>query len=129
MADAAAFTAAVAADTNPTPRILRVASDVLSWRELAAAATRADSSSPSAKPFSLSWMGSVWFLELAIPLVRRAMGGEDQQMPAWQGMQYMANMASGLGKLEPLDNDRYPELQWTKAEDFLRKQYKSEAAK
>ncbi|KXJ94924.1 hypothetical protein Micbo1qcDRAFT_221431, partial [Microdochium bolleyi] len=27
MADAAAFTAAVAADTNPTPRILRVASD------------------------------------------------------------------------------------------------------
>ncbi len=40
-------------------------------------------------------------------------------MPTWQGMQYMVNMFSGAGKLEPLDNDRYPELTWTKWETFF----------
>lgn len=40
-------------------------------------------------------------------------------------MQYMANMFSGDGKLDPLDNDRYPGLKWTKAEEFLAQQQAS----
>ncbi|KAH7033550.1 NmrA family protein [Microdochium trichocladiopsis] len=131
MADTAAFTAAVAADPAPTmPKILRIAGDVVSARELAAAATRADAGNgDDARPFRASWIGSVWFLELVIPVLRFFMGGEDQQMPPWQGLQYLVNMASGQGKLDPLDNDRYPELKWTRVEDLLRVHYKAEAAK
>jgi hypothetical protein len=35
-------------------------------------------------------------------------GVEDKLFSPWQGMQYLENMISGKGKLEPLDNDRYP---------------------
>jgi hypothetical protein len=34
-------------------------------------------------------------------------------------MQYMRNMFSGLPKLEPLDNDRYPGLRWTTVREVL----------
>lgn len=37
-------------------------------------------------------------------------------------VQYMVNMFSGEGKLDPLDNARYPELKWTKAEEYLAQQ-------
>jgi len=126
MADTAAYTAAVAADPKPAPKLLRIAGDVASARELAAIAARADGSD-SARPFSVSWIGAVWFLELIISVMRRVMGGEDKMMPPWQGMQYMANMFSGKAKLEPLDNARYPDIVWTKVEDFLRDHYKNEA--
>lgn len=46
--------------------------------------------------------------------------GEDQVMPAWQGMQYLANMFSGAEKLELLDNARYPKLKCTKVVDYPR---------
>jgi hypothetical protein len=39
--------------------------------------------------------------------------------PPWQGMQYMRDMFSGRGKLEPLDNDRYPDVRWTSIRDKL----------
>jgi uncharacterized protein YbjT (DUF2867 family) len=124
MADTAAYTAAVAADPNPTPKVLRIAGDVLSARELAAAAARADGKD-TARPFSVSWIGNLWFFGFIISVTRLLMGGEDRLMTPWQGMQYMANMFSGEGKLEPLDNDRYQGIRWTKTEDFLRKHYNS----
>ena len=34
-------------------------------------------------------------------------------------MQYLHNMFDGRGSLEPLDNDRYPNLQWTTAREVL----------
>lgn len=37
-------------------------------------------------------------------------------------VQYMVNMFSGEGRLDPLDNDRYPELKWTNAEEYLAQQ-------
>lgn len=142
MRDTAAYTARVAADPEPTPEILRIAGDTISPRGLAEAATRASASAstrknkdnPSttstSKPYTTFWMGSVGFFEtFVIPALRFFVGGvEDQQVPIWQGMQYMANMASGEGKLEPLDNDRYPGMEWTKTEDFLRRHFVSAAA-
>jgi len=141
MRDTAAYTARVAADPEPTPQILRIAGDTISPRELAEAATRASASAAAAnkdpvsngssnKPYTTFWMGSVGFFEaFVIPVLRFFVGGvEDQQVPIWQGMQYMANMASGEGKLEPLDNDRYPGLEWTKAEDFLKEHFVRTAA-
>jgi hypothetical protein len=34
-------------------------------------------------------------------------------------MQYLHNMFTGLPKLESLDNDRYPDIQWTKVREVL----------
>jgi len=34
-------------------------------------------------------------------------------------MQYMHNMYSGLAKLGPLDNERYPGIRWTRAREVL----------
>jgi hypothetical protein len=64
-------------------------------------------------------MGTVGTMEFMIRAMR-LFGGETDIFPAWQGMQYMVNMMSGAGKLEPLDNSRYPDLTWTKLEDFFR---------
>lgn len=36
----------------------------------------------------------------------------DPIFPAWQGMQYTYDMFSGRPTLDPLDNDRYPDLRW-----------------
>ncbi|KAI9044485.1 NAD(P)-binding protein [Aspergillus affinis] len=112
--DTAAYTAAVAADPNPTPRFLRIAGDVVSVQDIAAALEALEG-----KQYQPSWMGSVGFLEVMIRVLR-AFGGENDIFPSWQRMQYMANMFSGVAKLEPLDNDRYPGLQWTRVADYLR---------
>ena len=40
-------------------------------------------------------------------------------MQAWQGMQYFHNMFSGMAKLNPLDNNRYPEMSWTRVRDVI----------
>jgi uncharacterized protein YbjT (DUF2867 family) len=122
MADTAAYTAAVAADPNPAPKFLRIAGEVVSIKDIASAESQVEG-----VPYRPSWMGSVWFLELMIRILR-LFGGENKLRPAWQDMQYMANMFSGVGKLEPLDNDRYPELKWTKVVDLLREAKEKKAS-
>lgn len=117
MADTAAYTAAVAIDPNPTPKFLRIAGDTFSAQDLANVVSELEGS-----PYSVSSIGGLWLFETMIS-VMKLFGGSDQVMPAWQGMQYMANMFSGQGKLAPLDNDRYPEIQWTKVGPFLRASY------
>lgn len=112
--DVAAFTAAVAADPNPTPRIRWCAGDEVSAKDIAAVVTRV-----KGVKYTTMWIGSVRFLECMIWLMRK-FGGEDQLFPPWQGMQYMANTFSGDGKFKSLDNDMYPELKWTKVEDVFR---------
>ncbi|RAL61998.1 hypothetical protein DID88_002487 [Monilinia fructigena] len=86
--DTAAYTAAVAADSNPTPKFLRIAGSSVNAKDLAAIVTK----------------------------VRGEQGEEDKVFPPWQGMQYLENMVSGKGKLDPIDNDRYPDLEWTTVE-------------
>lgn len=121
MQDTAAYTAAVAADQRPTPHFLRVAGDVVTSKDLAAIAGRLKGAS-----YSTLWVGSAGFLEGMAAVMRRfGLGGSEHDVfPAWQGMQYSVNMYSGDGKLDPLDNDRYPELKWTKVEQFLAQRYK-----
>lgn len=126
--DTAAYTAAVAADERETPKILRIAGDVLSVRELGVVAGRVNGGKDGS-PYTPLWVGSVGFLKGAARVMRRfGMGGSEKDVfPAWQGMQYTVNMFSGEGKLEPLDNDRYPEIKWTKVEDFLRQKKEEKA--
>jgi hypothetical protein len=38
-------------------------------------------------------------------------------MPPWVGMQYALSQALGIASPERLDNDRYPDITWTGADD------------
>lgn len=113
VADTAAYTARAALDPD-TPRFLRIAGDELSARELAAVASEV-----TGKRFRLLRPGGLGTLGLMIKIARRLAPGEDELYPPWQGMQYMRQMLDGRAKLQPLDNDRYPDMRWTRARDVL----------
>jgi len=71
------------------------------------------------KRFGLWRPGGIGLLSMLIRIVRALTPRSDAVFPAWQGMQYLRDMASGRGKLEPLDNDRYGRRRWTTARDVL----------
>jgi len=107
MSDTAAFTAAAALDPS-TPRILRIAGEQTSARKLAKTAGEI-----TGKRFRLLRAGSLKTLDRLIRITRALLPGTEVLYPPWQGMQYMHNMFSGLAKLDPLDNARYPDMRWT----------------
>jgi uncharacterized protein YbjT (DUF2867 family) len=109
----AAYTAAAALDSS-TPRFLRVAGDQISCRDLMAI-----SSEVTGDQFRLLRPGGLGMLNIMIKVMRRLMPSSQALYPPWQGMQYMHNMCSGLAKLEPLDNDRYPAIKWTAARNVI----------
>ena len=111
--DTAAFTASVALDPS-SPRILRIAGDQVSARELTAVVSEV-----TGKKFSLFRAGGLGTLGTLIKVARMVAPGEKELFPAWQGMQYMRNMFDGRAKLEPLDNDRYSNRRWTTVRDVL----------
>lgn len=113
IANTAAFTATAALDPQ-APRFLRIAGEVATIRDLQRAANQA-----YRKEFGLWRIGGLGFLATMIRIMRTIAPGRDEVFPPWQGMQYLHNMLSGLPKLEPLDNARYPEIKWTKVRDVL----------
>ena len=113
MDDAAMFTAAAALDSS-TPRFLRIAGDQLSARELVGVVSEV-----TGKKFRLFRAGGLGRLAKLIKITRAVLPKSSALYPPWQGMQYMHNMFSGITKLEPLDNDRYPGMRWTTARDVL----------
>lgn len=114
MDDVADFTAAAALDPA-SPRFLRVAGNTVSARDLAAAASEVFGT-----PYEVALQGSLDDLADRIRTVRAAdPASESSVFPPFQGMQYLHNMFSGKGKLEPLDNDRYPEVRWTAIRSLL----------
>ncbi|KAL4931111.1 uncharacterized protein BDV17DRAFT_289107 [Aspergillus undulatus] len=110
MRDVAAFTAPVAIDPRPTPKFLRIAGDVVCIKDVAEAVSLVEGGT-----FKPSWMGSLVFLRIVIWL-SGLFGGEDKGIPCLTA----ESIFSGDGKLEPLDNDRYPEVKWTRVSEFLR---------
>ena len=112
--DTAAFTARAAVEEE-TPRFLRIAGDSLSSRGLQQAASRA-----LGKQFKLTKVGGLGFFKLMIRLAKTLAPQPKEVFPAWQGMQYLYNMYTGLPKLNPLDKDRYPDMRWTSVEDVLK---------
>ncbi len=111
--DTAAFTASAALDPS-TPRMLRIAGDQLSARELTAVV-----SAVTGTKFRLFRAGGLGVLGALITFARTIAPGEKDLYPAWQGMQYTRNMFDGRAKLQPLDNDRYPGMRWTTVRDVL----------
>jgi len=111
----AEYTAAAALDPS-APAILRIAGDSFSPRELAKIAEEVTN-----EKFELANMGTLEAFYENIQKLRAAdkEGEEKQEFPQWQMMQYMHNMFSGRGKLNPLDNNRYPGIKWTTARDII----------
>ena len=114
MDDTAKYTAEVAVDEN-TPRFLRIAGEVATVKDLQKTATEVHG-----KDFGLMRMGGLGVLRTMIKLTRFMMPTTDEVYPPWQGMQYLQNMLSGISKLEPLDNNRYPNMQWTSVKEVLK---------
>ncbi len=109
----AEFTAAAALDQS-TPRVLRIAGDQVSARDLAAIMSRV-----TGQEFRLLRAGSLATLQNLTTVTRAVFPRSHETFPAWQGMQYLENLFSGLVKLEPLDNARYPGIRWKPARDVL----------
>lgn len=121
--DVAAFTAAAAMD-DATPRLLRIAGDSVSPRDLAEIMTEI-----TGQRFGLLRAGGVSGLGRLIGLARVVAPQRDAVFPAWQGMQYLRDMASGEGRLSPLDNRRYPNVAFTSARTVLRAVHSNELRK
>lgn len=109
--DVAAYTAAAALDPT-TPRILRIAGDSLSVRDMARLLSETTGS--TYRPLRAGGLAS---MSAMIGVAKRLAPGDDAVFPAWQGMQYSRDMFDGRVRLDPLDNDRYPDLSWTSVRD------------
>ena len=99
---------------QPQPLILRIAGEQTSARKLAKAASEI-----MGNRFRLLRAGSLKTLDRLIRIMRALFPQTEALYPPWQGMQYMHNMFSGLAKLDPLDNDRYPDIRWTSIRNVL----------
>jgi len=113
MDDTAAFTANVALDYS-TPRYLWIAGDQISARGIKEVQTELTN-----EKFRLIRAGGLGLLNAFIKIGKTLSPSENELYPAWQGMQYMRDMAEGKAKVRLYDNDRYGETNWTKVKDVL----------
>lgn len=111
--DTAKYTAAAALDPV-TPRRLKIAGDQISARGMAVVASEV-----TGEKFKLLRPGGLGAFNLIISIMRRLMPAPDDLYPPWQGMQYLRDMLSGEAKLGPLDNKRYPGIQWTTVKEII----------
>lgn len=111
--DVAAFTASAALDDR-APRVLEIAGDTVTPRDLAATMTEL-----TGRRHRLVPAGTPGLLGAVARVMRAATTETDEPFPAWQGMQYLVTMASGVGQLHRLANDRYGVRTWTSAREVL----------
>lgn len=107
------FTALAALDPA-TPRLLRIAGDSVSVRSMAFTLTEV--LGQRCRPL---WVGSLAMLGAMIGLTKRIAPQAEAPFPAWQGMQYMRDQFGGDVQLAPLDNARYPGMNWTSVRQHL----------
>ena len=113
MDNTAAFTAAAALDPT-TPQALRIASFQVTPNDLVKFA-----SETFGTPWELVRMGTVEELRAQNKVARAASPeGENELYCRWQQGQYMQSMFST--QHESLDNDRYPEVKWTRLEAVVK---------
>lgn len=112
IADTAAYTARAAMDPS-TPRFLRIAGEEISARGLARVMSEL-----TGRRHGILRPGGPRVLAGMIRATRFFRPDEGALYPAWQGMQYMHGMYTGLPKFERLDNDRYA-MEWTRVRDVL----------
>jgi len=107
------FTAEVALDDN-TPRFLRIAGDRLSCNDFVKLLTEITN-----EKYKLFRPGGIGFLYTVIALTRFFSPSKNELYPAWQGMQYMRDMMEGRIIFQEYANDRYSNVNWTSAKEFL----------
>jgi len=112
--DVAKYVATAARDAE-APRVVRVAGDARSPRELAVIFEEV-----RGMPVKIESAGSLEDLDATIARLRAADEASTSTFPVWQQLQYLRDMASGRGKLSPLDNDRYPSVRPVGVREFLR---------
>jgi uncharacterized protein YbjT (DUF2867 family) len=110
--DLAEYIAAVALDAK-AGRVVRVSGETISPRSLGALIAEVRGT-----PVAIENAGTLEQLDRIIAGMR-AGGGETDTFPVWQQLQYVRDMASGLGKLDPIDNARYPSVQPRRIRDVI----------
>lgn len=111
--DTARTVALVALDAD-APRVVEVAGDRITARQVADLASEL-----SGDTYKLQWAGTTGTLSAMAAVGRRLSRHPDETFPAWQGMQYFVSMFSGEGELHHVDNERYGRQSWTTARDIL----------
>jgi hypothetical protein len=102
--DVAKYIAAVALE-HEAPRVVRVAGDTKSPREIAAIFQEL-----RGMQVKLESAGSLEVLGQTIEKLRAEDPAEANPFPIWQRLQYARDLQSGRGRLSPLDNARYPSV-------------------
>lgn len=113
--DVARYVAAVALDPA-AGRFVRVAGDTRSPRELAAIFEELRGTA-----VRLESAGSLAELDQLVERMRAAAPAPGNVFPPWQQLQYARDMASGRGRLAPLDNARYPQIRPVDVRALLRR--------
>lgn len=113
MDDTAEFTANVALELT-SPRFYHIAGDQITPRAMAKVAGEV-----TGQHFKLFRPGGLKLLHLLTKVIKFFNPAKHDLYPAWQGMQYMRDMMSGKAKVAEYDNNRYPEMKWTKVKDLL----------
>ena len=108
----AVYTAAVAVEES-SPRWLTIAGDVASIREIQFIATQV-----YRKDFRLLRPGGLKAFRFLIKIAKVFDTSKTTVFPAWQGMQYLHDMLSGIPKFKKLDNDRH-KISWTSIKNVL----------
>ena len=109
----AQYTALAALDEN-SPRYLQITTDELSSRDFVDMM-----SNITGKKYKLLNGGNLKMLKLYIFLAKLFSFDKNALYPAWQGMQYFYTLFSGVSKFDKLDNDRYKQVNWVKAEGII----------
>jgi nucleoside-diphosphate-sugar epimerase len=111
--DAAKYIAAVALDAG-AGRVVRVAGETLSPRALATVVEEVRGTH-----VTIESAGSIDDLDRLIAKLHAADPAPNHSFPPWQQLQYARDMASGRGKLDPIDNARYPSIHPRKIRELL----------
>ncbi len=113
-ADTARYTAEVAVDERPVPRIFSVAGDVLDFEGLVRAYE-----SGSGKKLRVERLGSLEDLDARIDQLHRA---DPANLRAYLPLMYYRSVLNGEGKLDELMNELYPSIRPTTVREYVQKE-------
>ncbi len=110
-ADTARYTAEVAVDERPVPRVFSVAGDVLDFHGIVRAYE-----SGSGRKLSVERLGSLEDLDARIEQLQKA---GSANFRAYLPLMYYRSILNGEGKLDHLMSDRYPSIQRTTVRGYV----------
>ncbi|HUI73252.1 MAG TPA: NmrA family NAD(P)-binding protein [Spirochaetia bacterium] len=110
-ADTARYTAEVAVDERPVPRVFSIAGDVLDFQGIVRAYE-----SGSGKKLNVERLGSLEDLDARIEQLQKVGAANFR---TYLPLMYYRSILNGEGKLDRLMNDRYPSIQRTTVREYV----------